>query len=109
MNTIVSITNKVIRIDFKGSNYAEPCYILIDKRQNEINPKVKATYNRKNAGLMNDSMGFGNEIRKATNQRWINGILSKVEKLNFGSPMEIVNHFLNVNYGGTLADNAIII
>lgn len=95
-NTIIAKSKAGTYIDFKGSEYANPCYIKIAGRLG-INENIEATYNKK---------GFfiGKEIRKAINQKWVNGYDCEVEMGYYASPIEILNTITGITRNGSLSD-----
>ena len=104
LNTnIATSENGTILIDFKGSNYSTPCYIIIEGK------KITATYNRKNSGLMTDGSLLGLRIRKAVSQKYDNKDICTIENKEFSSAMAIISSIVGNQQNGSLSDNAIIL
>lgn len=102
-NTYIATNKTGIFIDFKGSRFANPVYIKI------TGSKIEATYNRKDSGFADEKpFLLGKEVRKATNQKWINGHPCELKQTNYTSPMELLSNVTGMNYNGSLLDNALI-
>jgi len=104
LNTnIATSENGNILIDFKGSKYSTPCYIVIKKN------KIIATYNRKDQGEMTEGSLLGMRVRKAINQKYDNKDICSIENKEFSSAMAIISNILGNQQNGSLSDNAIIL
>ncbi len=104
-NTIVAkCGNGKIYIDFRGSNYAQPAFIVISEKG-----FLTSTYNRKSTGIVTPGIELGSKVKKAINQKWINGHYCKIEKWNFVSALDAVKKITNMYFDGDLAANSNIL
>ena len=103
-NTTIATSEKgTIFINFKGSKYSSPCYIVIEKNN------ITATYNRKTVGEMTDGSLLGLRVRKAVNQKYDKKNICNIENKEFASAMSIISNIVGNQLNGNLFDNAKIL
>lgn len=101
-NTIIAkCKNGKTYIDFKGSDYAKPAFVVVDE-----NNFLHATYNRKNAGIMSPGMELGSEVKKATIQKWIGTHQCETVTKNHSSALDAAKSVTGHFYNGDLAKNS---